>query len=168
MSPFKTTVLKLVQRYATSPTRVKLLSGLVAYRQALCGIGLVDGFQWLDGSFIEDIETSEARSPRDIDVVTFFRRPPMLRDTAAFRAFTAANLSLFRPNLTKLQYNCDAYFVDLDVSNPFTIVERTRYFFGLFSHRRSTHLWKGIVELPLHLGKDDTDALVHLRANGAP
>ncbi|MDA1231040.1 MAG: hypothetical protein O2856_09720 [Planctomycetota bacterium] len=30
------------------------------------------GFQWLDGSFLEDIELGDGRPPRDLDVVTVY------------------------------------------------------------------------------------------------
>ena len=49
------------------------------------------------------------------------------------------------------------YFVDLD-SDPTGVVSQTRYWFGLFSHRRGG-LWKGMLELSLAVSADDTDAL---------
>ena len=35
-------------------------------------LGLVNGFQWLDGSFLEDVEIREQRSPNDLDLVTIY------------------------------------------------------------------------------------------------
>ena len=75
-SPYPASLLDVVMRFSTSPERRTILQGLLDYRAALHRMGLVSGFQWLDGSFLENIELLESRSPRDIDVVTFL-------DTAA-------------------------------------------------------------------------------------
>ncbi len=81
-------------RFSTSSARCKILEGLLDYRQAMHRIGLVSGFQWLDGSFLEDVETIEKREPRDIDVVTFFHTPNPL-------SITDAEALLFDPATTK-------------------------------------------------------------------
>ena len=82
-SPYQTTLVKLVERYGTSPRRLQMLRGLLWYREELMKIGLQNGFQWLDGSFIENVEGTEKREPADVDVVTFFRRPNNLKGDAA-------------------------------------------------------------------------------------
>ena len=64
-----------VVRFGNTAARRTLLRGLIEFRAALHALDLVGGFKWLDGSFLEDIETVERRQPRDIDVVTFFRLP---------------------------------------------------------------------------------------------
>lgn len=56
--------------------RRELLKGLLEFRSELHRIGLVDGIQWLDGSFIENVEEIEGRHPKDIDVVTFLFKFP--------------------------------------------------------------------------------------------
>lgn len=70
-SPYKTDILKFVERYATSPQRIEILLGFIKFRKEINKTGLTDGFQWIDGSFIEDVELIEKRPPNDIDVVTF-------------------------------------------------------------------------------------------------
>jgi hypothetical protein len=65
----------LVQRFAASRERLDILRGLLEYRAALGAIGIVQGFQWLDGSFVEDVEVTKGRPPSDIDVVTLAYRP---------------------------------------------------------------------------------------------
>lgn len=75
MSPYLTTMSAIVGRFATSVERKKILAGLLAYRAALRNLGLVNGFQWIDGSFVEDIENTQNRPPADVDVVTFSSRP---------------------------------------------------------------------------------------------
>jgi hypothetical protein len=64
----------VVLRFGNSPERIAILDGLLSYRLALTTAGMVDGFQWLDGSFTEDVETLQRRSPNDIDVVTIASR----------------------------------------------------------------------------------------------
>lgn len=162
MAPFSASILDVVDRFGSSQPRLQLLDGLLRYRLALAAIGLVEGLQWLDGSFAENIESIEARDPRDIDVVTFFRRPQHVRDHATWLPFVLANATLFDPGVVKAMFHCDAYVVDLDVGNPFSVVESTRYWFGLFSHRRISNLWKGLVQVPLAPSPADAHALTLL------
>jgi hypothetical protein len=70
-SPYVITSSELVRRFSFSAPRCLILDGLIRYRAELRALGFVGGFQWLDGSFVEDIEGREARPPHDIDVVTF-------------------------------------------------------------------------------------------------
>jgi len=66
------------------------------------------------------------------------------------------------PANTKIAFSCDAYFVDLELG-PEYIVDKTRYWFGLFSHKRTSHVWKGLLEIPLGDDRDDADALALVR-----
>jgi hypothetical protein len=72
ISPYPCTILEVCQRFATSPDRVSILDGLLKLRALLIGQGLTAATQWLSGSFVEDIESLEARPPHDIDVVTWY------------------------------------------------------------------------------------------------
>ena len=108
---------------------------------------------------MEDIEGLEARHPNDVDVVTFCHRPiAMKTNHAVWEEFLTSNISLIAPMQVKAAFKCDAYFVDLDVE-PAAIVYQTRYWFGLFSHRRGG-LWKGMLEIPLAVTTDDSDASI--------
>lgn len=127
--------------------------GLIAYRENLRSLGLRDGFQWIDGSFVEQIEFTRSRPPADVDVLTFARRPAIT--TEEWVNLTRTNLQLFDNASVKTQFKCDAYFVDLGI-NPALIVSDTRYWFGLFSHQRGTSLWKGMLTVPLD--SDDIEA----------
>jgi hypothetical protein len=159
MAPYKASILDLVTRFATSPQRAELLKGLLSYRKALAEIGIGDGFQWIDGSFVEDVETSRKRSPADIDLVTFANVPTF--DTIdAKRLWVRANIDLFDRVTTEAAYQCDAFFVDLGIKTKL-LVDDTRYWFGLFSHQRETSLWKGMVQIPLN--SNDEAAREHLR-----
>ena len=65
-SPYRVSVYDLVMRFGHSETRRSLIAGLLDYRAELREVGLVRGFQWIDGSFVEDIERTEDRSPRSL------------------------------------------------------------------------------------------------------
>jgi hypothetical protein len=127
----------------------------MAHRGRLLAAGLT-GFQWLDGSFVEDIETTENRPPGDVDVVTFHDRPPALVAAPAWVSFVNANLDVFDWSRSKIAFRVDAYFVDF-VLGPVDVVRKTSFWCGLFSHKRSIGLWKGMVEVPLD-GVDDAAA----------
>ena len=81
MAPYKTNFSEVVQRYGETPERLAILEGLLAYRAALRGAGIINGFQWLDGSFVEDCEKNRNRPPTDIDIITFSFRPKEYAET---------------------------------------------------------------------------------------
>ncbi len=74
-SPYETDLDHVIDQFATSPDRIKMLKGLLDFRLELSKVGITKGFQWLDESFLENVEDLESRSPRDIDVVTFYYLP---------------------------------------------------------------------------------------------
>jgi hypothetical protein len=157
MSPYLTTLKRVAEKLCGTNERKEIFRGLLKFRDHLQSIGLVDGFQWLSGSFLDNIEALESRAPKDVDVVTFFYRPTVAKADKDFGVFANTNRNTFTPQIMKMQYKCDAYFVDLDVIPTTTIVDQTRYWFGLFSHRRAGE-WKGILQVPLMISQDDADA----------
>lgn len=157
ISPYAVSMSDVVERFATTMERATILRGLLAYRQAVNGLGMTDGYMWLDGSFVEDVETSVGRAPNDIDVVIFTLIPG--RNNAAKLRLFKKNPTVFHSDEAKRKYWCDAYFVDL-AAPPAVIVANTCYWFGLFSHQRGTGLWKGILQVPLQ--SDDATASVML------
>lgn len=160
-SPYQVTMLEIASRFATSTERMEILRGLISYRKALLDIGIVGGFQWIDGSFVEDVETVRRRPPADVDIVTF-GVPPLFTDPAEFRQWFGQNSHLFDHEQTKAQYKCDAFFVSLRI-RPDLLVDDTRYWFGLFSHQRETALWKGMLQVPLL--SDDDEATQYIDLN---
>lgn len=156
MSPYATSLVEVAQRFCASDPRKEILRGLLDYRQRLNAVGFSNGIQWLSGSFLEDIETIDSRAPQDVDVVTFFHVPAGITTTAELQALTAANMGLFDHGQVKTTFKVDIQFVSLD-NPPSIIVDHTRFWFGLFSHRR-TGLWKGLLQIPLAVGVDDSDA----------
>ena len=152
MAPFAVDFTELAQRFGTSPERWGLLRGLLAYRDVLRASRLQAGFQWIDGSFLEDIEKTRGRPPADIDVVTFMLLPTGVSP----RAFQTQNPELFDRGSIQSRFHCDAYFVNLGIGahRPDLLVAQTRYWYGLFSHQRASYLWKGMLQIDLLSDED--------------
>lgn len=146
-SPYVVTASELVQRFAINSQRCLVLEGLLRYRTELHALGFMQGFQWLDGSFVEDIEAREDRAPRDIDVVTF-AHPPAAMSKAEINQMMDTRPDLFDLDRCKQEFHCDTSIVNLTTA-PEWLVLQTRYWYGLYSHRRGDTLWKGMLQLPL-------------------
>lgn len=156
-SPYITTMPDLVSRFATTVERYKVLEGLLRYREALHELGLTSGFQWLDGSFAENIEVTASRPPRDIDVVTFFQLPQGVA--------TQAELMTLNPELftnAKQDFKVDAYYLQVGQRTDENVVKRVAYWYGVWSHRRDT-TWKGFLQVSLSPALD-AEALGNLQA----
>ena len=155
-SPYTVSLTDLVLRFGTSLNRQTILTGFLSFRSALHAAGLLDGFQWVNGSFLEDIEITEARDPADIDIVTFFHLPV----GATQESLARASPRLFDPVHTKNDYHVDAYFVQLNGDAPEPLVRQSAYWYSMWSHRRSGQ-WKGYLQIDLSL-TDDTVAKANL------
>lgn len=162
MAPYKTEFVELSYRFGNTPERREILLGLVAYRRELMSLGFSGGFQWVDGSFLENVELLRRRPPRDVDVVTFAYRPPSHQGTNEWNSLVGSRPDLFVPKEAKRTYSSDAYFVDLSRRASY-VVSQTAYWFGLFSHQRDTLLWKGMLEIPID---DDANAIAFLTSGG--
>ena len=66
MAPYRSTITEFVCRFARSPERVTILRGLLEYRRKLKEVGITKGFQWIDDSFVENVELNQNRPPSDI------------------------------------------------------------------------------------------------------
>lgn len=153
-SPYLITPEQLVATFATSAERKSLLRDLFQYRQTLRDLGF-HGYQWIDGSFLEDVEALRGRPPGDIDLVTFVARPAVYEGDVEWGVFLDQNIdALFAEDL-----RLDCFFVDLSLPPP-VVVRQSVFWFGLFSHQRETALWKGIVQI--ELDADDTAAVAML------
>lgn len=146
-APYKVKLAEFVKHFATSDERIEILKGLLKYRIALKSKDIISGFQWIDGSFVENVEMIRGRAPNDVDLVTFAERPIGMNDSD-WRGFSISNRDLFSTANLKTKYKCDAYYVDLAMS-PKLLVSQTAYWFGLFSHQRETSLWKGMLQVDL-------------------
>lgn len=167
-SPYEATADEVVHRFGTSVARNEYLRGWLTLRRNLREFGIVSGFQWLDGSFVEDKERRLGVGPGDIDLVTCFNRPPGLQDDGAFRiAVGPLETTLFDPGYCKATYHCEAFYIDLGRTGK-TIANLSAFWFSLFSHQRETFRWKGIVRVALGPANVDDAANAELIRRGFP
>lgn len=162
LSPYPATTVELCQTLGTTPERRVILERFLQFRAQLTAAGLVNGFQWIDGSFVEDIEATANRPPNDLDVVTVYWGYDIAFQQQVFAAFP----EVANPILSKANFSVDHYVVDASFSPPFT-VEWTRYWISLFSHNRVS-VWKGMVRVNLNTPGDDATAANFLAAQPAP
>lgn len=161
-SPYRVSLADLVLRFGTSKERCVILDGMLKYRAALHAAGLVTGFQWIDGSFLEHVEHLAGRAPNDVDIVTFYRIAP--GDTPDI--VLARNPDLFDRVKAKATFKVDAFLVPLDADAAF-LVANSAYWYGVWSHRRDFS-WKGFVEVDLTPAETPAlDLLKTLPAAGA-
>lgn len=145
-SPYRVTLDELVNTFATSADRSLILQGLLNYRMALYALGISNGIQWIDGSFVEDTETLESRPPNDIDVVSYVSLPTGQTQQTLFPQLKP----LQDRNHTKATYKVDAFVFVAPQINMRNIC----YWYSLYSHRRDG-LWKGFAEVELNPSDDN-------------
>jgi hypothetical protein len=162
LSPYECSAVEVVTTFGTTPNRQDVLRRWLDHRSRLRAIGLDIGFQWLDGSFVEQKE------PRDLDIVSFTFRPQAVVNLPDWQALVLANRALFERGAVKNAFRLDAFFVDLH-GHPEITVEAARYLIGLFSHRRGDGTWKGMLKVRLENRADDADAIAMLgQPQGGP
>ncbi len=149
-SPYKVDLSEVIEQFSTSAERIEILKGFLKYRQALYSAGITSGFQWLDGSFLENIEVQALRPPNDIDVVTFFNLPDGVDQKKMFKNHG----NLFTPSKTKPQFYVDAYAFILGESTKSHHVKMISYWYSMWSHRRDG-VWKGFIQVDLSTCGDD-------------
>jgi hypothetical protein len=148
-SPYQVPLAAFVDQFATSTERMAILDGLLRFREKLHGLGIVSGFQWLDGSFLEQIELLENRPPHDMDVVTFFDMPSGENQ----RSLLQKAGQLFDQRHLKASYTVDGYFSMLGQPVDARQVQSITYWYSMWSHRRDG-LWKGFVQVDLNPSQD--------------
>ncbi|UPG94013.1 DUF6932 family protein [Luteibacter aegosomatissinici] len=160
LSPHATHIVDFIERFGGTLHRRQLLRGFLRYRRELWEFGLRDGFQWIDGSFVEDSEATRGQPPADLDVVTF--APLLASRPCREQLFDALSekTSLFSSHGVRSTFGCDAYFVDTTMP-PMQLISHASYWLGLFGHQRDTNTWKGILRIDLG---DDGDMLEQLEA----
>jgi hypothetical protein len=149
-APYPVSLTDFVLRFSTSPQRIAILTGFLNYRAALHAAGLVAGFQWIDGSFVEHIEVgARSRSPGDVDVVTFYHLPTGETQASLVAKFPALFPATAADKKTqKDTYLVDAYSVSLGTHSE-RLVDRSAYWYGVWSHQKDTLKWKGFLQLDL-------------------
>jgi len=150
-SPYIISLTDFVLHFGTTEKRQDILIGFLDFRANLRTAGLDKGFQWIDGSFLENVETIESRKPADIDVVTFLHLPAGQTQ----QSFASAHPEIFDHAVTKTRFHVDAYFVSLDDNLPAYLVKSSAYWYSLWSHRRNGQ-WKGYLQIDLSATDDAT------------
>lgn len=161
-SPYSVTLSNVVEHFSSSPQRTAILEGLLSYRAELHKLGVIDGFQWLDGSFMEDVENQQSRPPNDVDVVTFFHLPSgENQKTLAIKA-----QQLFSQQYVKQNFLVDAYLQPLGEPTDARHIRQISYWYSMWSHRRDG-IWKGFVQINLAPQEDiDAKQLMGIILNG--
>ena len=160
MSPYPATALETCEKYGFSPDRREILRGWLNFRELLRSLGHGSGFQWIDGSFLEDVERRRGLSPQDLDVVSFLPPSPPAIDPAILLVIT-------NQSLTKANYKVHHIIVRLNWPGE-TIIEYTRFWCGLFSHSKDDGAWKGMLKVDLNTKLNDDAARQHLDSLGTP
>lgn len=165
-SPYAVSLSEFVLRFATSAKRQQILSGFLRHRNRLHTAGLKLGFQWIDGSFLENIEINESRDPNDLDVVTFFSLPVgSTQQQVVARAPDAFPMTLAERATFKTAFLVDPYFVSLGSRAPL-LVSQSAYWYSMWSHRRDA-TWKGYLQVDLD-PQEDALAAIQLKAPAVP
>lgn len=165
-APYSTDMLAFCKRFGNTPERRAILRGLLDLRDALRGAGILEGFQWLDGSFAEDVERLRGRSPADIDVVTFgaFGSAEVQRE----RAKTSPELFVRRG--IKAAFKVDHYLVRTDDpsdADGSRLSQKIAYWYSMWAHQRDTERWKGFVTVPLQSSDGQARSWLDQHADGA-
>ncbi|MCR4317501.1 MAG: hypothetical protein NUW37_14270 [Planctomycetes bacterium] len=148
-SPYRVSTYQLVDRFGNTSERLLILQGLLDYRKALYEAKITSGFQWIDGSFVEQVENLESRDPNDVDVVTFYDLPDGVDQYDLDKILG----DLYDSDKTKEKYRVDAYFQVLGKPISSVYVRRVSYWYSMWSHRRDG-LWKGFLEIDLSSEED--------------
>ena len=152
-SPYTAPLEEVVKRFATTLDRVALFQDFLRYRSALHEWGITEGFQWINGSFVENVEEgSEPRSPEDIDVVTFYYGAED----------NTLHLQLLDPVLTRSKFRVEGYGIELGAPLSVATAVLIGDLHSIWSHRRDG-VWKGFVQVDLE-PQDDPPALTRLQA----
>jgi len=158
-SPYPATTLELCQTFGKTAHRRAILKGFLALRAALRQLQITNGFQWVDGHFLEQDHPKNRRPPDHIQVVTFFH-PNETMEAPEHAALAAI---LRNRKKTRQQFRVDHMPVLLSWP-PELVIEHTRHWCTLLSHQRETGIWKGLLKINLDTASDDSAALEHLQS----
>ena len=89
--------------------------------------------------------------------MTFIRPPAAIETAPQLTELMDGNPGVFARAAVKAAHHLDAFFVDMDGTVE-VVVDSTRYWLGLFSHRRGDSMWKGMVNVSLSDNGDDARA----------
>ena len=155
--PIKTNITELVKKFCTSKKRANLLKGLLDYRKELSSYD-IEGFQWIDGSFVtnkenREIDLDNGRDPNDIDVLTIYKLPKGESQN------TMSDKMIFDRNYVKRKYSVDAFLIeDRNLFSENGLLTLAHWV-TLYSHTRNDER-KNFLQLSLK--KDNFDIVLGL------
>ena len=161
-SPYQATTVELCHTFGTTRTRREILRGFLTLRAALAELQLTEGWQWLDGRFLEK-DRGRHHEPELIQVVTFYKPSPLLDDPL----FTDHVNRVNNFDLSHRLFRVDHNYVNLELDLP-SLVRNTRHYAALLSHQSETGLWKGMIQVNLNTPQDDATALQRLEEMERP
>jgi hypothetical protein len=163
-SPYFCTMTELCSAMGTSDHRKALLRNLIEYRALIASDDFVEGIQFINGSFVENIEVNEGRHPKDIDVFSILMPPAKYVSTPSLWQTTGSvfwQTEIADNPKNKARFSLDVYGLMVNVRNLGPFLQQSLYWYSLFSHKRSNHEWKGFAAVPLNMA-DDKAALAAL------
>ncbi|MDC5255326.1 DUF6932 family protein [Acinetobacter nosocomialis] len=152
-SPYIADIESVVTRFGTTQARINILRGFLAYRKCFYDLGVTEGFQWINGSFCQDIENIEHRDPGDIDVVTFYYIPKF--EKGPDQIFIDSFFRLLDTDYTKPHFKVDAYGMQLGTTFLPATIKQLSYWYSMWSHRKSDNMWKGFIQVSLSPEADE-------------
>jgi hypothetical protein len=165
-SPYWVTMTEFASKMGTTPHRRQLIGNLISYRRMLTNEGYVGGIQFIDGSFVENVEIVANRPPTDIDVFSVLNAPA--KYVADVAAWQTTGLPFWQNEIVdrdrnKQRFSLDTYAVLFEerAAQPMNLINDIIYWYGLFSHQRETLAWKGFAGLAID-PVDDQAALLQL------
>ncbi len=156
-SPFVVSTAELVRAYGSTDARCDLLEGLINFRSRARKLG-INGIQWLDGSFVSDVETREGRPPNDIDVVTHFQ------SSLTQQQLFAQDPELFQQQATRKLFGIDHYWFDAGRNKPFVVLQVGCYWHGMWSRSKDPVAPASKGYIALILDASDADDLAAQQA----
>ena len=163
-SPYWTTMSELATVLGTTPHRRQLLRNLIGYRALIATDAYQAGFQFIDGSFVENIEATASRSPGDIDVFSILHAPAKYHGPHPSWGSSGVHFwfnEIVDRAKNKHRFSLDTYAVLFEELNPIQFIQYVIYWYSLFSHQKVTLAWKGFAALQLDPA-DDQAALAAL------
>jgi hypothetical protein len=149
-SPYSATMTEVVATLGSTRERRELIKGLLGYRTLLERLGYVDGLQFVDGTFAENVEAKEGRPPGDIDVFSFLMRPDHYR--LDYSLWTSTGFPEWRNEivnqpLNKQRFRLDTYAIAIDQAGPLSTILETTYWYSLFRTNELLMIGKDFLEL---------------------
>jgi hypothetical protein len=156
-SPYYISMVECAQHFGTTDHRRNLLRHLIAYRTLIAADGYVSGIQFLDGSFVENVEQHSNRPPNDIDVFSLLHVPQKYHGNEQHWVDVGGPYwaqEIANQELNKQRFSLDTYALLVEELPLGGLLQNVMYWQSLFSHQRDTFAWKGFVAILLDPNQD--------------